>query len=368
MESSTCLIFTLLSKKRSGSLNLNRLAREREITAIVNNIYSRRALAHGRYQTTDAVFGILNVLSGVLGILGLIFGIYSLYLQIKDRTKINPKILQVFVRITSNLDYLIQVVISNLGNRVAENCMARIYEEDNSLTDLSYMPIDSPLGRISPDWPSESVFNVFPKTQITVRGYLQSQLQGHRVHIRLIHNYNEVDRKSFTLPPPTTIQRESIPIERPPERVLTAAVPEPAYPSDEWEFLWFRYTGDNSNPWGEFIRRTIKYDINFDEDWSDGEVDGTGQYDMVGLRASRTIRLLEEGLRRFIIGGDDGIRLFVSRESEEILQITESWRDQPYTINSIQVDLQEGEYKILLEWYENLGAARASFKIIRVPE
>lgn len=60
---------------------------------------------------------------GLLGAVGSILGIYSLILQIRDRSKIEPKIQQVFLRITNNLEYLIQVTITNLGNRTAHNCM-----------------------------------------------------------------------------------------------------------------------------------------------------------------------------------------------------------------------------------------------------
>ena len=145
--------------------------------------------------------------------------------------------------------------------------MARIFEDENPLADLSHMPIDSPLGRISPDWPIYSVFNIFPKTPIIVRGYLDSNLQGHRVHIQLYHNDNVVDRSNkFTLtvsPDFSQVLGYSPDIsqvfEQPTSRAREADIPEPYYPSDRWEFLWFKYTGDNEDPWGDFINRSIKY-------------------------------------------------------------------------------------------------------------
>ena len=142
-----------------------------------------------------------EIIMAGLGIIAILLGIYSSIIQLRDRSRVDPKIQQTFVRITSNFDYLIQVTLVNLGGRVAKNCMARIFEDENPLADLSHMPIDSPLGKISPDWPVYSVFNIFPKTPIIVRGYLDSNLKGHRVFIQLFYDDKVIDRSNkFTLP------------------------------------------------------------------------------------------------------------------------------------------------------------------------
>lgn len=227
------------------------------------------------------------------------------------------------------------------------------------------MPIDSPLGRISPDWPLLPVFNVLPKTPITVRTYLPAELEGRRVHVRLIHNTIEKERTDLiTLPPPPIVAPVEIPMIRTPTIDTRIKAHEPTYPTENWEFLWFGYSRDNTNPWEDFIERTVKYEINFDDNWYEKEVGTTGQSDLVGFIASRTIRLFDSGLRRFVIGGDDGIRLTLyNNEFDVIFQETRGWRDQPYTTYTHDQDLPEGAYKIFLEWYENTGAARASFSI-----
>ena len=305
-----------------------------------------------------------------LGVAGTGFGIWSLILQILDRNLIQPKILQVFIRITDNLDYLIQVNLGNLGNKEAANCSARVYDEENQIEDLTFLPIDSPLGRIGPDWPSNSVFRLLPKSQINVRGYLNSALAGRRIHVRLFLNNEEVDRSDiFTLPTPliqAPVPSSHIPTVTLTDEQVNSATrpPEPSYPLDEWEFLWFVYSGNSSNPWSSFINRTTKINLNFDEDWGEGEVDQTGQFDNVGFKASRTVTLTESGVYRFTIGGDDGIRLFISNNDFiEIFRIITGWKDQPFTIYAYDRSLTQGTYKILLEYYERTGAARAKFSL-----
>jgi len=303
---------------------------------------------------------------GLLGLLGSSLGIYSLYLQLKDRSKIEPKILQLFQRVTDNYDFLIQVVITNLGNKEAENCQVKIYDSntDNQLDILSFMPVDSPLGRMSPDWPSETDFTVYPKTQITVRTYLGSSLEGHQVHARLYYNNESVDRsKTFTLALPSSAREIKRRIVEPPIR--REGLPEPTYPSNTWEFLWFEYTGDNTDPYGNFLKQTTLAHINFDENWEKGEVNDSGRFDRVCFKASRKIHLFEPGERRFLIGGDDGIRLtvFSAEDDSLIFEIVELWRDHPYEQFPRDIILEAGEYKLLLEWYEVLDAARASFSI-----
>lgn len=143
-------------------------------------------------------------------------------------------------------------------------------------------------------------------------------------------------------------------------------IQEPSFPSHRWEFLWFTYTGDNADPWGNFIKRTFKDDIKFDDKWEDGEVGDTGEWDYVGFRASRT-EFFDKATYIFKIGGDDGIRLSVrNMDSVEVLNISKGWKDQGYTISpGGEVTLPEGDYKILLEWYECMQTARASFNIIK---
>lgn len=139
---------------------------------------------------------------------------------------------------------------------------------------------------------------------------------------------------------------------------------EPSYPNDRWEFLWFRYTEVREKPWGEFITRSYKKEIDFDDNWEDGIVNNSGLSNNVAFKASRTLRL-DAGRYTFLIGADDGIRLYVyNNDLTETYVERDEWRDQGWSEFELPpVDLPAGDYKILIEWYENYGDAHASFKL-----
>jgi len=139
---------------------------------------------------------------------------------------------------------------------------------------------------------------------------------------------------------------------------------EPSYPIDRWEFIWFRYTEDGINPWGDFIFRSFKNELNFDDDWGDGIVNNSGLSNNVASKASRTLQLNNARRCTFLIGADDGIRLHVYNNNftETYLEMDE-WKDQGYSEFLRHVDLPAGDYKILLEWYEHYGTARTRFNM-----
>jgi hypothetical protein len=144
---------------------------------------------------------LLEIIFGVIGIAGSVVTIIALMMYLRDRGKVEPKIIQTFVRIMDNHDYLIQAVLSNLGNKTADRCGARLYIGDNPVSDLSFVPVDSPLGRIGPDWPAATLFPLHPRTPVTVRGYLSANQRGQKVHVRLFRDNKEVARSyEFSLP------------------------------------------------------------------------------------------------------------------------------------------------------------------------
>jgi len=142
-------------------------------------------------------------------------------------------------------------------------------------------------------------------------------------------------------------------------------IPEPSFPRDRWEFLWFRYTEDNRNPWGDLIAQTSKIEINFNDDWGTGIVNNSGLSNNVAFKASRTLPL-DAGRYTFLIGADDGIRLYVrNNDLTKTYVEMDEWRDQEWSKfeNQVPVDLPGGDYKILIEWYEHYVHARVGFKI-----
>ena len=145
------------------------------------------------------------------------------------------------------------------------------------------------------------------------------------------------------------------------------APPAPSYPPDRWEILWYKYSEDLRDPWGDYITKSQLSDWNFDFNYSDGEVADTGEYDLVGLRASRTLTVSDRTKYRFVLGSDDGIRLFIYDSNfNEVTHITTGWRDQAYTVYSYQQTLDKGEYKLLLEWYEHFDGALITFNMTSI--
>ncbi len=145
---------------------------------------------------------------------------------------------------------------------------------------------------------------------------------------------------------------------------LGIETPSPSYPSDHWEFLWFKYDED-SEELGKYLSKSYHSEWSIIYDYGPGEVDDTGEYENIGLRASRTLTVPSSTRYRFILGSDDGIRLFIyNSDFEEVRHYTAGWTDRSYTEYSYDLVLDEGEYKILLEWYEHYDGALITFDIV----
>lgn len=141
-----------------------------------------------------------EVIYGIVGIVGAVFSIIALILYFQETRKIEPKLIQILQRIMDDGNFQIMVEVSNVGNQSAKNCSAKIFVKDNPVEDLSFQPIDSPLGRIGIDWPKATSFEIHPNTPIMLRGYLSKDYTDKEVHVRLFFNGKEVQRSdSFTL-------------------------------------------------------------------------------------------------------------------------------------------------------------------------
>jgi len=138
--------------------------------------------------------------------------------------------------------------------------------------------------------------------------------------------------------------------------------PSLSYPRDKWEFLWYKYTEDPQDPWGRYIKRTERTELSFAEDFLEGEVADTGESELIGFRASRTLRVSSRTRYEIELGSDDGIRLIIyDSDFEEVYRILSGWKDRSYTSYTYERTFEAGEYKILLEWYENSGEALFTF-------
>lgn len=81
-----------------------------------------------------------------------------------------------------------------------------------------------------------------------------------------------------------------------------------------------------------------------------------GREDFLGLRASGNIVVQRHGPVKFLIGGDDGFRLYINGN-----QIMSEWRRHSYYEKSILLDLSPGIYRLDLEYFEWDGRARLKF-------
>ena len=137
-------------------------------------------------------------------------------------------------------------------------------------------------------------------------------------------------------------------------------VPEPSYPADKWERLWYEYLGNGA--FGKFLGfGPDQSEINFDDDWGDGRI-AYDRSDRIGFISSRTIKT-EEGVYEITVGSDDGVRLYVDDKL-----LIDQWHDQAYTKHTVKQKLIEGPHRFRLEWYENGWAAHISFRMEKVPE
>jgi hypothetical protein len=127
--------------------------------------------------------------------------------------------------------------------------------------------------------------------------------------------------------------------------------PQLSYPTDTWQRLWFT---ENNAAFGAYLGEQDEPALQFDNNWSTGTV-VFGQTDNVGFSSSRTVNLAA-GEYSFSVGSDDGFRLWIDGKL-----VGEFWADRGYAADPFTATLASGLHKIRIDYYENLGAARATF-------
>ncbi|TDW43217.1 PA14 domain-containing protein, partial [Flavobacterium sp. 270] len=83
---------------------------------------------------------------------------------------------------------------------------------------------------------------------------------------------------------------------------------------------------------------------------------GTAPSDNFFIRYKMNVNLVDAGEYSFTIGGDDGTRLYIDG-----VLLVGRWNDHGYTKDSAKKILTAGPHEFILEYYENVGGARASF-------
>ncbi len=115
---------------------------------------------------------------------------------------------------------------------------------------------------------------------------------------------------------------------------------------------------DNQTLSGTPTQMRIDRAVNFA--WGNGSPDTTIPADHFSARWIRNVSVSEEAMYNFTVIVDDGVRLFVDGAP-----IIDHWIDQPPTTYSRMIWLTQGTPSIIMEYYENAGAATAKFSFQR---
>ena len=115
---------------------------------------------------------------------------------------------------------------------------------------------------------------------------------------------------------------------------------------------------DNMTLSGVPTQMRIDPAVNFN--WGTGSPDPTIQADGFSARWIRNVSL-NEGMYRFTVTVDDGVRLFVDGAP-----IIDHWKDQAATRYSRTIHLDQGMHSITMEYYENGGVATAQLGFQRI--
>lgn len=121
---------------------------------------------------------------------------------------------------------------------------------------------------------------------------------------------------------------------------------------DGWSRDWYT---ESYGSFSSFVGNENYPDLNFDQDWSYGEV-YDGHDDYIGFQSSILVHIDSDGWYDFSIGCDDGCRLAI--DGNEVFGY---WEDQGYFTTTQSIYLGEGEHIYALDYFEDGGYARLMF-------
>jgi hypothetical protein len=126
---------------------------------------------------------------------------------------------------------------------------------------------------------------------------------------------------------------------------------------DNWKGEYFDNINLQGNPW--VVRNDGNGQILFD--WGIESPHANIPQDNFSIRLTRNF-LLDEGDYVFTIGSDDGVKVFIDNKV-----IVDEWRNQAFTLFSKNIRLTKGSHKITIEYYDQSGSARLTFKWEKKP-
>lgn len=158
------------------------------------------------------------------------------------------------------------------------------------------------------------------------------------------------------------IRVEALDATNTPQTISVSLTINPPPVHTTWHFDWYNLEGITDwdvlgVPWNMLVG-TSEFPSTFDNDWGTGPVYG-GYADHIGFGATATINMQRPsgGPVKFVVGGDDGIRLYLDGKV-----IIDDWnRNNEYRVNTVTVNLTPGKHALWLRYYDWTGAARVSF-------
>jgi len=121
----------------------------------------------------------------------------------------------------------------------------------------------------------------------------------------------------------------------------------------QWDVHWKTLTGDLQ--WGSEVG-TSQFCSTFDYNWGSGTL-FLGYDDYIGFDATMQVKMQRNGPVTFIVGSDDGVRLYV----DDVLQI-DDWGSHSYRTTSKIINLSQGTHSLTLRYYEVTAGARVFFE------
>lgn len=132
--------------------------------------------------------------------------------------------------------------------------------------------------------------------------------------------------------------------------------------------VWTGYVYDNSNltNYRGYVTEGSSSSPNFDQSFGGDNVtynttSCSVQTETFSVRY-RLTKNFPNGIYTFVVGGDDGYRLSLDGGSTWVIN---NWTDHSYTTSTYTVTLN-GNYNMVLEYYENGGSNRISFSVAAV--
>lgn len=104
----------------------------------------------------------------------------------------------------------------------------------------------------------------------------------------------------------------------------------------------------------------------FHMDWGEGAVI-KARSDKVGFKAYNWIYIPYKMNVKFIVGGDDGYRLYIRKKGGSWWRLINNWSLHGYEKSEETETLTKGYYDLRLEWYEWYGGATVTFIMIPPP-